>query len=328
MQILRVASLRSGRVSLLEHAIRTVVKDCLVIEPGERLTVVCDETTREIGELMRAQGEAAGATAELALMAPPGHDGEEPPEEVAAAMLASDAVLAPTAKSLSHTQARRRATEAGVRVASLPGVTEEMLARTMSVDLREVGQLTVDIANRLSHAFVAHITCENGSDLRLPLGERRGVPDTGRLGRAGAFGNLPCGEGFIAPLEDRANGTLVVDGSIAGIGKLDEPARLELVDGRLVSATGPGEQLLAQLSAEGGENVAELGVGCNGRARVTGNVLEDEKVLGTLHVAFGASASFGGDIQVAVHLDCVVLRPRLELDGELLVGDGRLHLSP
>ena len=314
-----------GNVSLLEHAIRTVVKDCLAVEPDERLTVVCDETTRELGELIRAQGESAGAKAELAPMPARGHDGEEPPEEVAAAMLASDAVLAPTAKSLSHTQARRRASEAGVRIATMPGVTEEMLARTMSVDLREVGQLALTIANRLSDSSEARITCEHGSDLRLQLGARRGIPDAGRLGAPGSFGNLPCGEGFIAPLEDSAEGCLVVDGTIAGLGRLDEPAELEVEGGRLVSGSGAGRQLLEQLAAHGGENVAELGVGCNGRARVTGNVLEDEKVLGTVHVAFGASASFGGEVQVPVHLDCVLLRPRLELDGELFVGGGRLR---
>jgi leucyl aminopeptidase (aminopeptidase T) len=60
---------------------------------------------------------------------------------------------------------------------------------------------------------------------------------------------------------------------------------------------------------------------------VGGNVLEDEKVLGSVHVAFGASASFGGAVQVPIHLDCVVRRPELALDGEPLVSGGRLQLS-
>jgi leucyl aminopeptidase (aminopeptidase T) len=116
-----------------------------------------------------------------------------------------------------------------------------------------------------------------------------------------------------------------VDGSIAGVGALDEPVVLTIERGRLVAATGDvGEWLMRQLSAAGGENAAELGVGCNGRAKVSGNVLEDEKVLGTVHLAFGASASFGGVVQVPVHLDCVMLRPQLSLDGEVIVSDGRL----
>jgi leucyl aminopeptidase (aminopeptidase T) len=70
--------------------------------------------------------------------------------------------------------------------------------------------------------------------------------------------------------------------------------------------------------------VAELGVGTNERAGLTGNILEDEKMLGTVHVAFGASAGIGGTVSVPVHLDCVVLDATLEVDGETLLDAGRL----
>ncbi len=74
----------------------------------------------------------------------------------------------------------------------------------------------------------------------------------------------------------------------------------------------------------GGTSVAELGIGTNERAKLTGNVLEDEKILGTAHVAFGASAAIGGTVQVPVHLDCVVMRPDVSVDGEPVVRDGEL----
>ena len=127
----------------------------------------------------------------------------------------------------------------------------------------------------------------------------------------GAFGNIPCGEAFIAPLEGTAEGTLVVDGSIAAIGRLAEPVELTVRGGHLTEATGAeGAQLLELLTEHGadGTNVAELGIGTNESAILTGNILEDEKILGTAHVAFGASAAIGGTVQVPVHLDCVVLR--------------------
>ena len=80
------------------------------------------------------------------------------------------------------------------------------------------------------------------------------------------------------------------------------------------------------LTAHGddGTNVAELGIGTNERAQLTGELLEDEKILGSCHVAFGASAGIGGTVQVPVHLDCVVLRADVSVDGEPLVRDGRL----
>jgi leucyl aminopeptidase (aminopeptidase T) len=312
-------------VANLDTAVQVVVRGCLEVEAGESVLVVHDETTTRIAERLQAAAEAVGAQAEPTEIPVGQVNGEEPPAEVAAAMADADVVLAPTAMSISHTEARRRASAAGTRIATMPGVTEEVLGRAMAVDLQLVGRLAASIASSLSGASEARLSCANGSDLRLSLDGRQALADDGRLGAPGSFGNLPCGEGFIAPLEDSAEGRLVVDGSIAGVGALDQPVQLSIEQGRLVAATGDaGDWLLRQLSAAGGENVAELGVGCNGRARVSGNVLEDEKVLGTVHLAFGASASFGGVVQVPVHLDCVLLRPQLTLDGEVLVSDGRL----
>jgi leucyl aminopeptidase (aminopeptidase T) len=314
-------------VAHLDTAVQVVVRGCLEVERGERVLVVHDDTTERIAERLVAAAEAVGAESRLAPIPVGEVNGEEPPTEVAQAMAEADVVIAPTAMSISHTEARRRASAAGTRIATMPSVTEEVLGRAMAVDLRLVGRLAGSIATRLSRASEAHITCANGSDLRLSLEGREGEADDGRLGSPGSFGNLPCGEGFIAPLEDRGEGKLVVDGSIAGIGALEAPVELTLEGGRLTSASGDaGDRLLRQLSAAGGENVAELGVGCNGRAKISGNVLEDEKVLGTLHVAFGASASFGGVVQVPVHLDCVLRRPELRLDGEVLVSDRRLSV--
>ena len=314
-------------MSHLDTAVRAVVRDCLAVSGGERVLVVSDGHADNLARLFAEGSEAMGATATTMRMAATERDGQEPPPEVAEAMAAADVVIAPTERSISHTQARLRASEAGVRIATLPGVTEEMLARAMSADLREVGRLAGKTAFRLSNASEAHITCPNGSDLTLSLEGRRAIVDDGRLDSRGAFGNLPCGEAFIAPLEDRGDGKLVVDGSIAGFGVLDEPVELTVESGRLVAATGAvGERLLETLAAGNGENVAELGVGTNGRARASGFVLEDEKILGSVHVAFGSSSTFGGTVQASVHIDCVVLRPELVLDGEPVTTGGQLFV--
>jgi leucyl aminopeptidase (aminopeptidase T) len=236
-------------------------------------------------------------------------------------------VLAATVQSLSHTAARRVATEAGARVASLPGITEDMLARVMTADMEGLRRRGEAIAEILTRGSEARITCANGSDLRLELGDREGIPDAGDLTTPAAFGNLPCGEGFISPLQDRGAGRLVVDGTIAGLGRVSQPVELTVEDGHLTAASGPtGERLMELLTAHGddGTNVAELGIGTNERAQLTGELLEDEKILGSCHVAFGASAGIGGTVQVPVHLDCVVLRPDVSIDGEPLVRDGRL----
>jgi leucyl aminopeptidase (aminopeptidase T) len=202
-----------------------------------------------------------------------------------------------------------------------------MLARVMSADMAGLRRNGGAIADRLTAGREARLTCPNGSELRLGLEGREAIPDAGELTGPKAFGNLPCGEGFIAPVEGTTSGTLVVDGTIAGVGIPGEPIELTVERGYLVEAEGEeGALLMDLLTAHGkdGTNVAELGVGTNERAELTGNVLEDEKILGTAHVAFGASAAIGGTVQVPVHLDCVVMHAEVWVDGEPLLIDGKL----
>jgi leucyl aminopeptidase (aminopeptidase T) len=314
-------------VSDLERAMRAVINDCLAIREGEEVLVVANPATIGLGEQLRGEAGKAGADAVMTLMRERATHGSEPPAAVAAAMAAADAVLVPTAQSMSHTEARRNANAAGTRVATLPGVTEEMLARVMSADVAQVRHRSLAVAERLTKGSEARITCPNGSDLRIGLEGREGIEDSGDIRSPGAFGNLPCGEGFIAPIEGSSEGKLVIDGSIAELGIVDSPVEVTVESGHLRSAEGAmGPQLMELLAhgGEGGTNVAELGIGTNEKATLIGIVLEDEKILGTCHVAFGASAGIGGTVQVPVHIDCVVMKPEVSIDGEPLVQAGEL----
>jgi leucyl aminopeptidase (aminopeptidase T) len=314
-------------MSSLERAVVAVVRECLDVKGGEEVLVISNPVTHELGERLRSESARAGADAVLAVMDERASHAAEPPDALAAAMAASDVVLAPTVQSLSHTAARKAASERGARIGTLPGVTEEMLARVMSADMEGLRRKGRALADALTGASEARITCANGSDLRLGLEGREAISDAGELSTPGAFGNLPCGEGFIAPVEGTCEGPLVVDGSIAAVGIPDEPVTLTVAAGRLADATGAaGARLMELLTEHGPEatTVAELGIGSNEKATLTGNVLEDEKILGTVHVAFGASAAIGGTVQVPVHLDCVVMKPDVALDGEPVVRAGEL----
>jgi leucyl aminopeptidase (aminopeptidase T) len=312
----------------LEQALRAVVRGCLGVREGEDVLVICNPATHSIGEALRAEAADAGGDAVLTVISERAAHGAEPPGTVAEAMAAADVILAPTVQSLSHTVARKRATEAGTRVATLPGVTEEMLARVMSADMEGLRRRGHAVAEALEAASEAHLADSNGTDLTLELAGRKAIPDAGELTEPGAFGNLPCGEGFISPAG--GHGTLVVDGSLAGIGLAAEPVELVVEGGHLTSARGGQGMAFMELLTEYGDdatNVAELGIGTNEKAKLTGEILEDEKILGSAHVAFGASAGIGGTVQVPVHLDCIVIKPTVELDGEAIVRDGGLLIS-
>jgi leucyl aminopeptidase (aminopeptidase T) len=311
----------------LREATETVVRRCLAVKAEEDVLVIADAGTRVIGEALRDQAASAGADAVLALMDARKIDGTEPPRSVAAALGDCDVFIAPTSASLSHTVARKRATDAGVRGATMPGVTEDMLARVMAIDFDLMAARSRAVARLLDEAASAHVSCPLGSDLTLDLSGREGTADDGDLTARAAFGNLPCGEGFIAPLSGEGQ---VVASSLGPLGVGDEPSTLTVAGGRLADAKGGlGPEWIKLLDEHGepGRNLAELGVGTNDKARLTGLVLEDEKILGTIHVAFGASAGIGGTVAVPVHLDVVVTDASLEIDGRQVLDRGRFVLD-
>jgi aminopeptidase len=314
-------------VTDLQRAAAIVVRECLAVRDGEQVLVVTDPATEALALALRAEAENAGADAVLALMAERSEDGAEPPATIAAALAAADAFLAPTARSLSHTRARKAASDAGARGATLPGATADLLARVMDVDMEQLRRRSRALAQLLTEADEARVTCARGSDLRLDLSGREGLSDDGDLTAPGSFGNLPCGEGFIAPAggEGRA-----VASSIASMGIPDAPVQLEVRDGALASASGDelGDKLLSRLRAhDRGTNLAELGIGTNEAASLSGNVLEDEKILGSIHIAFGASAAIGGTVSVPIHLDCVVLEATLDVGTTRVLDAGRFVLD-
>jgi leucyl aminopeptidase (aminopeptidase T) len=315
-------------MSDLDRAVQTVVRRCLAVARDEDVVVVVDEPLRDLGEKLRDAAQQAGAEAVLTVMSPRATDGAEPPAPIAEALAACDVFIAPASKSLSHTLARKRASERGARGATMPHVTPDMLARLMAIDFEALGARSRAVAELLDAGEEAHVTCPRGTDLRLDLRGRHAIADDGDLTAPGAFGNLPCGEGFIAPCG--GEGTMLAR-SLAAIGlTTGDPATLTIEGGRLTGATGPeGERLLAMLREHGdaGTNLAELGVGTNDRARLTGNILEDEKILGTVHVAFGASIAIGGTVAVPIHLDCVVTDASLSVDGTPVLDEGRFLLA-
>ncbi|MFB0831209.1 aminopeptidase [Brevibacillus laterosporus] len=304
---------------------KSVLQSSLGVKAGETLLVVTDDSKKNLAEALYEAGRSLGAQALLMVMQERTKSGEEPPEAVAIAMTKADVVIGITKHSLTHTHARKNAVAAGARVATMPGITEDMfMAGAIAADYAKVKELTEEVTSMLTEAKQVRID-KAGYSLSFSIEQRKGIPSTGVYVNPGESGNLPSGEAYIAPLEGTATGQILVDGSIAGIGKLTEPVLLTIDKGRIVSAEGPsGKQLLELLGDGDGRLLAEFGVGTNDKARITGVVLEDEKVYSTIHVAFGSNNTFGGVISAGVHIDCVVMEPDFYLDEQKVMEQGAL----
>ena len=308
-----------------------VMSQSLGVRSGERVLVVTDPPRRSLGQLFARGALRATGNVQLLLMAEAPDHGSEPPARVAEAMAAADVCFLPTSKSLSHTHARRNASAAGARVASMPSITYEMAMRTLRVDYAGIARTSEALAAMLSAASTVRLVAPGGTDLHLDLNSRQGFADTGVFTAAGAFGNLPAGEAFVAPLEGRTHGTLVFDaalpvddphGAVSGA-----PMVIEVRAGLARSVAGPGAEDLQAIFDRLGDdarNIAELGIGTNPATRISGNVLECEKVVGTAHVALGNSLHIGGATDVPFHSDGVLSRPTILAGDTPLIEDGRL----
>jgi len=309
----------------LDTAARTLLAKCMGAKEGESVLVVDDDRDNPIPPALLAAAKDLGLEALRLTMAPRERSGQEPPRAVALAMQGADIVLMPTSHSLSHTRARHAACDAGARIASMPGITVDMFARTMSADYDRVAARSRAVADLLDGGKTVRITTALGSNLTFSIAGREAMPDTGLYHSPGDFGNLPAGEAYVAPVEGTAEGVLVVDASMAGLGVLSSPLTFTFHEGRVSRVEGEGAETLRnnwKAAGDGADWVAELGVGTNDAAKIIGKVLEDEKVYGTVHVAMGNNAHFGGVNNVQYHADGVITRPTLTVDGNSIIEDG------
>ncbi len=262
-----------------------------------------------------------------------GGHGREPDGSTAALMRRPQVILAVTTYSLSHTNARQNATKANARIASMPGFEAEMLEEggPMMVDYMQISRDCHLFASRLTYASEAHVTTPYGTDLRFSLAGRKGMVDDGLYNTGNKFGNLPAGETYIVPVEGTGEGTLVVPaGWYPG---LEENMTFVFSKGEVVEARGGGrvgDHFRAVLQVgnprepyKSRRNLAELGIGTNPNARRPDNVLEAEKIKGTVHIAIGDDIHMGGLVEADLHEDFVQPHPTLTVDGETLIDNGQ-----
>ena len=315
----------------LIQSVEKLAREVIHVKKEHRVLVVTDHEKLNVGNAFALTCRGLGAETVVAIMPLTGEHGNEPPATIAAAMKAADIVFAPTTHAITHTRARLEAFAAGAKVVILRGVTEDMLVKgAMTVDFQELKKRTQAIAQVLTGASEIRVNSDSGTDVTFSVAGRNAFSLDGFFHDDCGFATLPPGEAPICPVEGTTNGTLVFDYSMDGIGKLNQPLKLEVEKGEVVSVSGGGEdvQFLEQIFARDAtaRNIAEFAIGTNPNARLIGNLAEDKKLAGTVHFAIGDNESLGGVVRSSVHLDGLMLKPTVLADQQPLVQKGKLVL--
>jgi len=294
------------------NIVKIITEECLGLKRSEELLVVCDDELCELAYDFYKGSQRLGIEAAYLLIKSRKMHGQEPPQAVAESLKKADAAVLFTSMSLSHTKARKAACKKyKTRIASLPGITSKILKRSIDINYKNLQKKAKELSQILTKAKKIRVRTKKGTDLIIPVRGRPGFPDDGIYTKPGAFGNLPAGEACIGPLEGTTNGRLIVDASAPFLGKLKKPIKIVIKNGYAQNIPTKQMKPLVKRYGKAVLNVAELGIGLNPKARVTGNTLEDEKTLGTAHIAFGNNKSFGGRVACPVHLDFVFLKPEI-----------------
>ncbi len=307
-----------------------VLQNSLRLKPGESLLVAGD--SRQSLALLKAfvtAGNVLGARTGLLTYPVLARQNDEPPPFVQAAFAAVDAVVAAPVVSLTHTRTLRAARDQGARILVCSGLSEEMMLGSVDVAYDELAHETRRLAALFDRAQTARVTATNGMDVTVRLGDRKAMAVDGICDQPGQWNFVPAGATALAPLEGSAEGVIVFDGSLAPLGILQDPVRLVVREGRVVEIQGGRQadqfcKFLSSFQHDLVYNIAEIGVGTNPKATLSGRLIEDERLLGSVHFGIGKSLNLGGTVDAPSHTDGVIVRPTLYLDGDVIIRDGQI----
>jgi|GEM_PF-55087 len=315
------------RAAMLESA-RKIFREALGVRKNETILLIYDRPTENVGKAFIQAANMLDLTLTPRMIEVSAGNGADPDPETVAMMHRHNIVIGATFHSITHCPAMTNAREKfGIRGCTLPGITDDLFARAMSVAPKTLQADGLRWKKLLDRTKQIRLVTEKGTDLTFTIGKCPVLIDDANFQQGNIVGNIPSGEVYMVPDEGSMQGRLVVDGSIASIPwkEGDPDCIIEVRDGAAVKFdSGRGSQMkkLLELGGKAGFIAAEFGIGTHPFMRLSGNLLEDEKVKGTIHIAFGDSASMGGNNSVPVHVDGIVRNPDMFADGVQVMEKG------
>ncbi|MBR2905200.1 MAG: hypothetical protein IKC08_04810 [Lentisphaeria bacterium] len=300
------------------------------LRKGEKSLFLYDDRTEKIAELFMEAAKQDNCISESCKLMQSRVHGEEPPDEAVEKMLESNVIFCLTHNSLAHTQVRMEANRRGIRFLSMPSYTLSLLEDpALTAPYKEYYPRVEKMAQMLTESSILEITTSSGTFLTADLTGRKGNSCPGFTDTNHLLASPPDIEANIAPVEEKSCGNLLIDGSITcdEIGLLKEPVSIEVEKGKIRNFSSGDKKLNAVLEKMFEEEkrrvLAEIGIGFNEKAVLCGNMLVDEGTCGAIHFGFGSNGTIGGKNLVPFHLDFVLKKPTLALDGKIIMENGK-----
>ncbi|RLE54417.1 MAG: leucyl aminopeptidase [Candidatus Methanomethylicota archaeon] len=206
---------------------------------------------------------------------------------------------------------------------------ENWISGAALADYEKVYSTALKLAEVFEGRKEIKVTTELGTDISASIEGSRVIIEAGFATKPGESAAFSDGEVSFTPVEGTANGVVVVDGPIALIGKPSEPIKLIVENGVVTEVIGGGEadKLKEMISkVKNLNNFAEFGFGVNPEARLNGFWQEEKKALGTMHIALGDNIYYGGNVKCEIHMDMVVYKPTVSVDGVVIIEKGELKI--
>jgi len=317
------------KINKIKKGARILVETCGNVRHKDKVLILVDDSTLEIGRHLYSVAKETTSNLKLISLPKARIHGEEPADEIAKEMLDSNVIFCVTTFSLAHSEARKKASDNGARFLSLPDYSLDLLCRSsLDVDYFKQAKYAQKIKKIFDQGKEIRVTTKKGTDIEIEIGKRKGNYCPGFCFLPGTLGSPPDIETNIPPIEDKSEGRIVADGSIPckEIGLIKGEILIEVKNGSIIDIdTGhkQGKILNELLRNDSRKKVlAEFGIGLNPRAKLCGIMLEDEGCLGTAHFGFGSNCTIGGKNKVKFHIDLVIQKPDVIVDGKTIMRGG------
>lgn len=314
-----------------KRAITNLLFHCGHLTKNDNALVLCDKETRKMADAFVTTALLNKINLKLLEIPALTNHGAEPPEYAAKEMESSTLILSLCGFSLAHSKARIRAAKKGARFLSLPLYTWNLLEDpSLHIDFKSHAKQVKNFADAFTRGEKIHVSTEAGTNIVLNIKNRIGNYCPGFVERAGDLGSPPDIEANVSPIENSAEGVVIIDGSITHpyFGLLQSPVKLTVKNGKIILFESNNQKQVDRLNELFGpldskrRVLAECGVGLNPAAKLTGIMLTDEGALGYLHFGFGANHTVGGLNEIDFHLDFVFRAATLTMDSEVLIHSG------